>query len=442
MCLRLRRHQAVKLGLTCGRNHCSKVSQSTSHDLMSLTMKTYFRLSILFAFALTLLSCDDAANEGPQDLGEDLAQDQGLDSPEDGADSADGSDTELSPDASDLIEDSQDADLALDVDELSPDSSELSPDSSPDTPSDTLDAVDGADGADDPRWGSCPDESAYLGESDWPATLQIANETTWCSSFNEVRKLEAEIDFLAKLQFIEGSYPFPAGSGTWPFVLPLCGEFLDPSLGLTHDGEGELTLNVADGNYRATYSQPMSNGTGAPWIMQLTMDGPAPVTEVPIDGQYEFAWEMVTYESVRLCWESCNDNYDKMLQFLPCQFDSIDPQYHDLVFEGGEVTLELRIGGSFASTEPASFVSAEGSLDGVEFSQDDYWQLIYNPEHHHFSRDFIVLFDAPIAGACGLKVENAKPWPDPPPVRVTTVDCELNEIEERVLISDDIRTPW
>ena len=89
-----------------------------------------------------------------------------------------------------------------------------------------------------------------------------------------------------------------------------------------------------------------------------------------------------------------------------------------------------------AATEPAAFVRASGSLDGQSFEQADYWKLIYNPSHHHFSRDFAVLFDAPIGSACGLKATEVDPWGDAPPAQVHTIDCELGEIDERLLSSE------
>jgi hypothetical protein len=102
-----------------------------------------------------------------------------------------------------------------------------------------------------------------------------------------------------------------------------------------------------------------------------------------------------------------------------------------VTFSGGEVELYIQMGDSGDSTEPAAFVRATGTLDGVAFEQTDYYRLIYNPKHHHFERDFAVLLEEPIGGACGLKIECLDPWNEPPPSRMTTVNCDLSEIEER-----------
>jgi hypothetical protein len=107
-----------------------------------------------------------------------------------------------------------------------------------------------------------------------------------------------------------------------------------------------------------------------------------------------------------------------------------------VLFDGGDLTLDIRMGVSMAATEPAAFVLATGTLDGQSFEQGDYWKLIYNPTHHHFSRDFAVLFDSPIGNACGLKAAELDPWGDQPPARVHTIACDLTELAERSVSSE------
>jgi hypothetical protein len=83
---------------------------------------------------------------------------------------------------------------------------------------------------------------------------------------------------------------------------------------------------------------------------------------------------------------------------------------------------------TLGGTEPGALVHAAGALDGVPFSQGDYWKLIYNPAHHHFARDFAVLFEAPIGLACGIKVEAKNGDPV-----LHTVACDLANIEARTV---------
>ena len=81
-----------------------------------------------------------------------------------------------------------------------------------------------------------------------------------------------------------------------------------------------------------------------------------------------------------------------------------------------------------ASTEPGAFVRAHGTFKGKAFDQRDYCKLVYNPAHHHFVRNFAVLFDSPIDGACGFQVTGLEPFDDTGTPNVAArVDCALNE---------------
>jgi hypothetical protein len=75
-------------------------------------------------------------------------------------------------------------------------------------------------------------------------------------------------------------------------------------------------------------------------------------------------------------------------------------------------------------------MGARGTLDGTAFTQNDYWKLVYSAPHHHFTRNFAVLFDAPINGACGLKVLDIDAYDRALPT-VYTIQCDLSNIATR-----------
>ena len=122
-------------------------------------------------------------------------------------------------------------------------------------------------------------------------------------------------------------------------------------------------------------------------------------------------------------------------------FESCDPvnfknEVHELTFDGGNVDLFLEKGDSAESTEPAAFVRAAGTLDNIAFDQNNYFKLIYNPEHHHFSRDFAVLFDTPLGESCGLKFVNLDPWNEEPESEAYRIDCSLNNLSRLTILSE------
>jgi len=125
------------------------------------------------------------------------------------------------------------------------------------------------------------------------------------------------------------------------------------------------------------------------------------------------------------------------LPLTSCSYETGRLHTHTLELAGGgELELSLRIGESLASTEPGAFTGATGSWGGQAFSQLDYFKLIYVPFHHHFQRNFIVLFDAPIGGACGLRVSNLDPF-DLPAGEAATVDCDLQDIAKVAIESHE-----
>jgi hypothetical protein len=135
----------------------------------------------------------------------------------------------------------------------------------------------------------------------------------------------------------------------------------------------------------------------------------------------------------RLCKDNCQ-SFEDIRPFDACHFESVlRKDRHTVTFDGGRIELYVNIGRGGLGTEPALFWYAAGDLDGEEFVQEDYYRLVYSPEHHHFSRHFAVLFDTPVQDACGIKAEHLEPYPVPPLPRLTTIRCDLSEIEERTV---------
>jgi hypothetical protein len=111
---------------------------------------------------------------------------------------------------------------------------------------------------------------------------------------------------------------------------------------------------------------------------------------------------------------------------------------HTIVFDGGEVHFELWLGENTVATAPGNLVRANGTLDGTAFDVASYYQLPYRPGHHHFIRDFGVVFDSPIGAFCGLTVTGVIPEEAPPAAVVTLTDCALDAVEERSFTSQTL----
>jgi hypothetical protein len=307
-----------------------------------------------------------------------------------------------------------------------------------DTSPDDDDAGDDDSAAVGELWTWCPGADVYVGLSTWTQSVEVSSGALYCASFSEFRTLEEEPSFKALLRVVPGTYPLPGEDGLATLGLPVCFQLPPGEEPPLQGGAGNVhsTHNVWQDTtyYSHLLEQPLETASGVAWwlsaVIRLESDTPGqspPALVLDGSGGAPYGGPGAEFSLCPDDPQSCNDGR----RFLACNPSEYALQRHRVTFDGGDLSFDVRMGVSMAATEPAAFVSASGTLDGESFAQSDYWKLIYNPTHHHFSRDFAVLFDSPIAGACGLKATDLDPWGDAPPARVHTIDCDLGELSER-----------
>jgi hypothetical protein len=278
---------------------------------------------------------------------------------------------------------------------------------------------------------ACPTSTDFVGSKSWLGKVQATETAEYCGTSRETRTLEQELAAKAKMRIPAGTYPLPEQAGTYSFAWPVCFEFPPGKEAPKFAGAGQILLKraayTADEFYRYAGTQPVtsSQSTDLLFLSDLSdrmTPGAGPPTFV-LDGRgptLSDSWQSV----FSLCQsEDCAGKWDEV-QFYSCGSDRDRLLRDTITFFGGQLVLELRIGIANAGTEPSSFVLASGTLDGTTFAQRDYWKLVYRPEHHHYYRHFAVLFDAPIAGACGLKAEKV----GDAAVSVHTINCDLSNL--------------
>jgi hypothetical protein len=229
-----------------------------------------------------------------------------------------------------------------------------------------------------------------------------------------------------QLRLMAADLDFPIDGGSGVVTLPACAAFAPDEEGLQTSGEGVLNMtSVTYGSetfFNLFIEQPMVGPDGVVWTLRVGMSGTGKPEQLDLHGDYAGPF-LDPQISMTLCRGDCADYTDQRV-LGSCTFEGVGSQRHDLSFEGGELGLELRIGDSFASTEPAILLKAEGSLNGEPFTQTDYWSLVYNPEHHHFSRDARVWLDQPIGDVCALEALGFDPWGEDPATTVRALGCD------------------
>jgi hypothetical protein len=298
------------------------------------------------------------------------------------------------------------------------------------------DAGNDADGnvadEDDP-WAGCPTEADYLGDN-WTAEilLEVTDEASYCFTFDSTIAAEDQMPVKNRIRIFPGTYGLPAQNGEFDLVLPACVHFGQPGEQLSLDGTGSVVQEINNDYFLMEICQPMQTGTGDPWALHMTLGGslPNPGEKLVLDAlalSGDGAW-------MALHRNDCE--WSEFLRYQSCHYDWVEPQRHLVQFDGGEITLTLRLP-QIDATVFGLFSQASGMLDGTAFDQQSYWKLAFYSWLHFFFCDFIVLFDDPIGQACGIKIDELLIWGGDlnPERKLELIDCDLNSIEERTILS-------
>ncbi|MES2642317.1 MAG: hypothetical protein V4850_22730 [Myxococcota bacterium] len=295
----------------------------------------------------------------------------------------------------------------------------------------------------DQTWAHCPEPGTFVGDAAWLASVEVTSGAEYCSVANEERTLEQEVAAKAMLKIVGGAYPMPHLEGVYDLAVPVCTRFADATTqpDMAGTGSTEASPNTF-GSTTYTYvtgTQPMATAGGAAFTLAHTLVFVGPAGEVPaplaLDGA---AGDPSTGAgSSFVLYEDGTSAYDVTARtFVPCGEPDWVRNLHTVTFEGGEVALDLYLGGDIVLTAPSDFARASGTLDGVAFDVTDYFRLFYRPDHHHFGRHFAILFDTPIGDVCALRVEYIDGQEGTTTASVSTAACDLSVTGTRTVTGE------
>jgi hypothetical protein len=283
----------------------------------------------------------------------------------------------------------------------------------------------------DARWVGCPTADELEDQASWPDTLEVTDGAVFCATFDENRTLQEELAKKALLRITPGSYRLPAAEQEG-LALPVCIAFGAEGVGVPAVPRSTShQANPFDGKVSHRYdffSEQPDPARRVSVYLHLTLpEGQAP--GFVLDGDHPALFGPTEPQNTFALCESLDESCFPDRAFDSCTHASSPLNRHEIGLDGGDITLDVRIGASYASTEPGAFVAARGTFRGVAFEQKNYFKLVYRPTHHHFERNFAVLFDEPIDGACGLKIETFSADPEGPAPTAASVDCGLDTID-------------
>lgn len=303
----------------------------------------------------------------------------------------------------------------------------------------------GDTGAPDPDWAHCPGPEVAVGDESWTGLAQVSSGAIYCGISNEERTLEQELAAKALLRLVPGDYPLPAVDGEHTLALPACVRRVDPATQPVTAGAGSTTVSAHTyGRTTYTYVEggwPMSAPDLSTWtlshtLLQVGAKG-GPPDPLVLDGGPGDA--STGAGAAFVLHDDLGSRYDlEATTFGACMEDGWHENVHHVEFAGGEVTLRLWLGDSFDLTGPSAFVQATGTLDGVAFTVEDYFALVYRPGHHNFERDFAVLLPSPVGEACALRVEDVDGLLDTTTAVVSTAGCDLAVLEARTTKAESL----
>lgn len=291
-------------------------------------------------------------------------------------------------------------------------------------------AVGGTGGAGGAGGQDCPDSSDYVGDPSWPQALQVTEDFEFCGKFGSegTRTLEQELAAKAKLRIPVGRYALPATPGTRDFALPVCIERAPGMAPFAFAGAGQLSTStyVSDPYvlYTHRFAQPITAPEAGTWSLEgvFEFEGVTGVDPEPLIFDGSGALDRTSRLILTCDGDECEPWRD--VWFMACSPTVGRLIRTTVTFDGGQVSLYVRIVQIETTGDIAAFLEASGTLGATPFDQTSYWKLAFSAGHHLMTQDFAVLFDDPIDGACGLEVRDDRA--DLP--TVATIACDLSVI--------------
>jgi hypothetical protein len=281
--------------------------------------------------------------------------------------------------------------------------------------------------------GDTPCAPGYKGDSTWTYELTAEADAPYCV-LGAGTTLWERLQNKAELRFVPGRYKLPDAEGDFTLTLPLCltrpGEFSK----ITDAGSLSVTFTDWGGSRHKqfAYRQPLSlNGTS--WTLEsnwsVFQQTGQPNPQLIIDDQLVRGTNPDSESRYALCPNGvCDDRW----AIYPCG-ENDTARSTTVTFARGTATFHASlVEGLFgAGGTVAGLWRAQGTLDGTSFGQTDYYKLAHQPDHHNIHGGFLVRFDQPIGGACGLEVhapstdgsfiyDQLEGW---------TIDCDGNQLQ-------------
>lgn len=288
----------------------------------------------------------------------------------------------------------------------------------------TTDAGKNDAGSTSPPWSWCPDSSAYVGDASWAKKLLVP-AVTMCWSAPEREPLAVIKEKMLRLRFTEGTYGLPTiEEGQGSIALPVCFE-KNGHEGPRASGMGVYQIELFEED-RALLEIQLDTDLGQ--LLKLS-------SVLSFDEETD-AWPDLVIEGHGLDGHNGTFRINVGDEWIAsCDFSDFGQEFsRSAIFANGDsIRFSFRAVPGSISTGPSGSHRVTGTIDDHAIDIKNYHQILYSPSHHHFGGgDHAVIFDAPLRGACGLRVNATGATPV-----ASLIDCDLNDVKALEIVSTD-----
>ena len=278
----------------------------------------------------------------------------------------------------------------------------------------------------DDAWSWCPD--APPADPAEGRRWVVGSRARYCATFNRFRELRDEPAAEAVL-YMPSTVVQLDGGDMFDVPFTACVEEEEGQVGLVPSGDASVRMADTPRNWVAGMEITLVDPDGGEWLLSVSSRRGLDDDVADLNGQH-LPLTDPNAVTITLCEQPCADPSQTRL-FDSCDFAGTPIYRNNVSFTGGEIELDVAISEALFDTQPGLFVRASGELEGTAFSQDGYYDLIYNPILHHISRDAIVRLPEAIGGVAAIEVRDFDANQEDPPTRVFLLDEALVEVEER-----------
>ncbi len=243
-------------------------------------------------------------------------------------------------------------------------------------------------------WSHCPTSDSYVGQDEWRTTLFVNNNVELCRFANRGQTLDQALAQKSRIKIVAGTYKLPSIATSSNLYIPAC---LQESKNISNS---LLAPQIKTGNLFSKNIEVQSYHTVGNEGLLLRFNHPPNIAQINLSDITQ------DYPSgVYVDYPSQGYNYaTRFGGFRQCNYYP-NESYKITVQDAGELIVDHKL---WRGTTSAGFVAPmriKGNWQGKQIDINNYEQMTATYGQHAFEANLHIMFDEPINGEYGIKIE-------------------------------------